>query len=1138
VSGQLIGQFVAVRGRFHRSVNVARDQGSASSLKGYLATPSVRELALRIAESFREPGGSRAWSITGPFGSGKSAFGVFLADALCRDRPTHPGAVRIRRAARLGASHLLPVVAVGRRARLAPALLGSLAEATDACDPRLAAMIRASRDPDAAEVLRLFEEARDRAVGAGFAGLLVLVDELGKFLEHAALHPSEDDLFVLQYLAEGAARSPGSLLLVTIQHSAFADYLRSATPVQAAEWQKVQGRFADVAFYLPPEQMLQLLGASLATRWPADLDAAYRRVLGRALDSSVLAESAKRLSLRDLLPPCVPFDPIVALLLWPLFRSKMAQNERSLFAFLGSREPFGLQEFLETEEWAGGDPPLYRVDRLHDYVVSAIGSAALLGDRARQWAEAEQALARLPADAPAFAAPVVKAVALVGLYGPSVGIRPDRQTIELALGGGPAVGEAIDYLVEKSILVPRRHRGDFAIWEGSDLDLDACFGDAVRRLAGAGPVEQLERIVRPRPWVARAHYIETGTLRHFDVRLADGDPDGLPGELARIAADSQADGTVVFVIGGRPGDRQRLLDLALEVTAAGDPKLGPQVVAVPKPMEGLAESALELEAWQWVRDNEPALVHDRVARDEVRARVSAARELLERRLGRVLGLPGFPFEATASDWIHGGDLQPPRTSREFTRWLSALCDRAFDRAPLLRNELLNRTQLSSSAAKARRNLLDAMLEHEHTQRLGFAGSPPEATMYESLLLAGGFHRQQSGGWTFGRPDGDWRHVWSEIEAFLAETSGGPRPVDELVARLRRPPFGLRDGPIPVVLLAALLAARDEVALYEQGTFLPDPRIEAVERLLRKPSDFWLRRFRLDDSTRRVLADLRSVVLRGQPDVHHGDRLVSVVRPLVAIAARLTPYARATRRFDDPTVVAIREALLRATDPFALVFEDLPRAVGVSIGEPGGTEMLAQQLGAAVDALERAYPTLLDEVEAAVRQALGLAGVGAAVAEELRARAEPLKDYSADVRLTAFVREATRRTSDWREGIGRVVLDGQPPSHWRDLDVVTFRTRLQLLAAGFIRLEELAREHRRSPGAIVVRVDILNGRFEEVRALLTVAPEAESDVSAIDEAIGKALGPAGVDVDRRGVRLAALARAIAREAAAVEEGTAR
>src|SRR3990172_5221693 len=67
-------------------------------------------------------------------------------------------------------------------------------------------------------------------------GLLVIVDEFGKFLEYAALHPETEDLLVMQQLAEAAARSPTPILLLTILHTSFAEYLHTADQTQRMEW--------------------------------------------------------------------------------------------------------------------------------------------------------------------------------------------------------------------------------------------------------------------------------------------------------------------------------------------------------------------------------------------------------------------------------------------------------------------------------------------------------------------------------------------------------------------------------------------------------------------------------------------------------------------------------------------------------------------------------------------------------------------------------------------------------------------------------------------------------------------------------------------------------------------------------------
>ena len=69
---------IKVKSRFHRSVQIELD----SALDDYVVTQSGLKVLTRIENSLGNKLGTRAWTITGPYGSGKSAFIVFLKTLL------------------------------------------------------------------------------------------------------------------------------------------------------------------------------------------------------------------------------------------------------------------------------------------------------------------------------------------------------------------------------------------------------------------------------------------------------------------------------------------------------------------------------------------------------------------------------------------------------------------------------------------------------------------------------------------------------------------------------------------------------------------------------------------------------------------------------------------------------------------------------------------------------------------------------------------------------------------------------------------------------------------------------------------------------------------------------------------------
>ena len=65
--------------RYLRSVRLEADLQQVEQTEGYIVTPQVRLVLGRIAAALREHGTERAMTLTGPYGTGKSAFALYLS---------------------------------------------------------------------------------------------------------------------------------------------------------------------------------------------------------------------------------------------------------------------------------------------------------------------------------------------------------------------------------------------------------------------------------------------------------------------------------------------------------------------------------------------------------------------------------------------------------------------------------------------------------------------------------------------------------------------------------------------------------------------------------------------------------------------------------------------------------------------------------------------------------------------------------------------------------------------------------------------------------------------------------------------------------------------------------------------------
>lgn len=78
----LLAEAVAVAPRFARSANLERDATRLEPLDGYVVTSRALDVTERIARCAAVGRSGGAWSLTGPYGSGKSSLGLLLDAAF------------------------------------------------------------------------------------------------------------------------------------------------------------------------------------------------------------------------------------------------------------------------------------------------------------------------------------------------------------------------------------------------------------------------------------------------------------------------------------------------------------------------------------------------------------------------------------------------------------------------------------------------------------------------------------------------------------------------------------------------------------------------------------------------------------------------------------------------------------------------------------------------------------------------------------------------------------------------------------------------------------------------------------------------------------------------------------------------
>lgn len=1016
---------IEVNRQFQRSIQLDADFERADALSGYICQPSALN-ALSVVAKHVNDSQQRAFTWTGPYGGGKSTLALALAQ-LAGGKPAIRQ--RARQALKIEAGDqinlafgkgkpwlVLPVV--GRR----QAAEESIGQAIDRyASSRGRKPARGGRRDVVAELVK-------RAENGVHGGVLLILDELGKLFEAAAR--AGQDIHLFQELAEAASRVRGNLVVVGVLHQAFEQYAARSGRETQVEWAKVQGRFVDIPLVAGTDEVLELIGGAVRCEEPHPHS---REVSKRIAASIQQRRPASPANLADALDRCWPLHPITAALLGPSSRRRFGQNERSVFGFLNSAEPMGFREFLaglSRKSITTYDPARY-----WDYLRVNFEPAILASADGHRWAVTAEAIERVEARFQEPHVSLVKTIGLIELFRNGSGVAASTEVLGDSLShySTAAITQALAELSQASIVIYRKHLQAWGIFAGSDFDIDAAV-DAIKRTHAPSLEEQLKRLAVLPPITARKHYSDTGTLRWFE-RMVSTPENG--SALAAQGGKGKA-GRFILLVPDADTAPGQIDDIAKNLAKTSDSL---DLFGAPKGHHRLAEFAGELAALEYVAAHNPALDGDSVARREIHARLEQLRADLESALREAF---------TQATWYWGAHTFHPKPEDGLFPIASQVCAKVFHHAPRIISELVNRDSLSSNAAKAQRLLMHRMITHGHLPGLGFESFPAEAGLYHATIAALGLHITHAKQGRFVTPekseaDASILPLWSAWREALASSPGAVF-LPELEALAAQPPYGVKRGVLPILLLAFLLVHRSEIAVYIDDVFAPELSEADIDEWLQDLGRVSWKWMRMDTRAKQLLSKLAGRLEEVACRTVTADPLDSA-RALVSLAYALPPWTQRTTHLSSPARQALT-LFLRASDPIKVIFNDIPEVLQTE----GNAEALVLGVSKIVEELEAAYPAALQRIHEKLMSHIDHHGNLA----RLHTRAIAVQGISGDLRLDAF----TARLMTYDASVPAIeslisLAVNKPPGEFNDHDFDLATLQLARWAFDFRRTEALA-----------------------------------------------------------------------------------
>src|SRR5690606_4223961 len=322
--------------KFSPSVNIVRDKEQRFE---YIPTPNAERVIKNLNESIVR--GIKSFYLVGSFGTGKSSFLLALENQLEKGQ-------KIFRT---------PLTFNGSTKYKSFNIIGDYRSLEDTLREEL----KINRHKDVIAAL----ETQYNKVNSSKEGLLIAIDEFGKFLEYASENKPEQELYIVQKIAEFANDPNKNIIFLTTLHQGFDAYRSKLDEKSRNEWEKVKGRLKEITFNEPVEQLLYL-AAKYLTRLPVSKDSKLKNVCHKEfkeLYNSVIASRVYpfyNLLNEKIAEQLYPLEILSAGILARSLQ-KYGQNERSLFTFL---ETTDFSKFIYKTK------PYFNLVDVFDYLIN------------------------------------------------------------------------------------------------------------------------------------------------------------------------------------------------------------------------------------------------------------------------------------------------------------------------------------------------------------------------------------------------------------------------------------------------------------------------------------------------------------------------------------------------------------------------------------------------------------------------------------------------------------------------------------------------------------------------------------------------------------------------------------------------
>lgn len=805
------------------------------------------------------------------------------------------------------------------------------------------------------DALRVYQEINHQLVEKyGYAGMIIVFDEFSKYIEGHAKENFATDMKTLQDMCELANNTENqSLSVILVAHKSIHQYEKGIDKAVKNAFQGVEGRLKEIPFVVTAQNSYELIADSIQKKEPEFSEEfaklAREKCVREMIDISygmpcfgyLFQEKADYEKV--VVWGCFPLTPLCAYALLHI-SEKVAQNERSVFTFLTSKEQGSLPRIMgkDKQVWIG-------IDAIYDYFKPLFKESNDQPQIHNEWLKADYSLRKV---SEIEEKKVIKAISIIQMLRREEELPVTDDSIRASLGMEETVyRNAIQRLCGQQIVIYRSSRGSYAFKNNVGLDIEKEITKEIKKLKEHFPIcEYLNRIseleyVLPKQYnqnqcmtryfcyeyMMQETFLQMQTTEYlFQEQFSDGKI------LALICLDKIQEAEII--------EKCRLFDNRI-------------VVVVPDKTFSQVFNLRRLAAIESLQ-GQPQFIEDNIV---LQQELELYAEDIIFEINATLEEDFAPGNGTCRAIYEKGTVCRFDSSKDFNRSLSEICENYYGFAPKVNHELLNIQNVAGQYLRARNKVVTAILEEDAE---GYAtGTAPECMVYRATFIRTGITGNQF------KEDKGCSRILAEIGTFFERCSGERHRFSELYELLQGKNYGVRKGILPLFIAQKLTLMEGTPVIYLKNKEL-EINAETLNRVNDFPEDYDLYVEEEGAKKEQYLRNLETIwQMKEQVLFKKSIRWAKLVEEMQKWYRSLPQYTMTTKNFESEQlhqVVSFRNLLKRAEiNPREALFERIPLMM-----ETEELEEAAEKIEQLKKEMEKALLKMQKEAANVIRRTYG------------------------------------------------------------------------------------------------------------------------------------------------------------------------